>query len=154
MVRGAELAAKPVNDTELLTVGWTLPGGFGYVLNEMHFNIEVDTASDWETTVVWRLSQPNPQLQGMDYLHVIQFALGGRNGLAELVRSTGQISAQMVRTPLIPRSTGSTQAMSASNLKAAVQAAGEVNFVASFWEYDLEQIQYFPVHAPVGVYSR
>ncbi len=134
-------------------MSFTLPLGFGYVLNEMGFFIEVDTASDWESTMMMRISRASPQLGLFDYLEVIAFNLGGRNGVSNNTRSAAPISSQLPRTPIIIDSTA-VHGLTATNLQAAVGAVGTFNAMISFWEYDLEQIQYFPVHAPVGVYSR
>ncbi len=100
-----------------------------------------------------RLSRPNPQLELFDYFEVMPFNLGGRNGTTKNIRSSAPIASQLPRTPIIIDSTA-VHAVSAQNSQDAVGATGTISFVVSFWEYDLAQIQYFPVHAPAGVYSR
>lgn len=143
------LAAKPVDDEILLTINFTLPGGFGFLMNELHLNIEVDTASDWGDTAVLRQSRPTPQLNLFDYFTVFDFPLVGRNGVQEQLRCTQTPSGTLIRTPFVPVVSGSTQSMSAQNTAAAVGAAGVLNFVASFWAYDLEQIAWWPTHSVV-----
>ncbi len=145
---------QPVNDTLLLSVGFTLPGGFGYVLNEVHMNIEVSVADDYDSEAILRLSRTSPQLGLFDYLQVMPFNLGGRNGTTRNTRATSPQVGNLTRTPIIPGSTGATSTLSCQNLQTNVGTAGTVNAVISFWEYDLEQIAYYPIHAPAGVYSR
>jgi len=154
VVRGGVLAVKPVNDTILLTISLTLPSGFAYVLNEFHVNIQVDTASDWHGEGQWRLSQTSPANLGFDYRFPIPFILTSQNGVDLAGRGTRVDPATVTRTPIIPLQGGATQSVHFVNLAAAVQAAGTVDSVISFWEYDLNQAVYFPIHAPVGVYSR
>lgn len=153
VVRGATLAAKPVNDTMLLSIALTLPGGFGYVLNELSCNIVVDTADDWDGVGHWRVSQASRALDGFDYRYPITFTNFSQNGVAKGVRGT-RYDNLPIRTPILPGSTGSTQSLSFVNLAAAVGAAGTVDAMLSFWEYDLEQLQYYFVHMASGVYSR
>lgn len=148
------MAVKPINDQYLLTVDFTLPGGFGYVLNELHLNIEVALQQNFADAVVWRLSEATPATRSMVYLHVIAFPSGGRNGVSNLVRSTVVPAGSLTRTPIIPGSTGATQALSVQNLTAAATTAGEVNAVISFWEYDLEQIAYFAPHSGLNTVPR
>lgn len=154
VVRREVLAVQPVGDTILVSVGFTLPQGFGYLLNELHMNIEVDVADDYDSEAVWRLSRSSPQLGLYDYLEVMPFNLGGRNGLTRLVRSTNPQVGNLSRTPIIPGTTGATQTLSCQNLQTNVGAAGVINAVISFWEYDLEQIAYFPVHTATNVVGR
>lgn len=142
-----------MNDEELLTMSFTLPQGFGYVLNELHFNIEQNRAADWDAEIVLRLSRPSPQLGLWDYFEVIPFNLGGRNGVDRQLRSSAPIASQLPRTPIVINS-GAVHSITAQNLTATAATAGTFNGLISFWEYDLEQIAYFPVHAPAGVYSR
>ncbi len=153
-MRGAVLAAKPVNDTILLSMSLTLPGGFGYVLNELNASIVVDTASDWESRGDWRLSQTSVATRDFTYRFPVVFDLMSQNGVDQGVRATRVSGDVLTHTPIIPRSTGATQSLAFSNLQAAVGAAGTFDAVISFWEYDLEQMVYFPVHSAIGVYQR
>ncbi len=153
-MRRAVLAVKPVNDTELVVVQWTLPGGFGYILNELHMNIEVDVASNFTAAAVYRSSLPNPALGAFDYLQVLEFANGGRNGTVNNLRSTRVGAGILSRVPILPGSGGATQALSCHNLNVAVGAAGVINAVISFWEYDLEQLAWYPAHSAANVVTR
>lgn len=154
MVRGATLAAKPINDDEVLSVTWTLPGGFGYVLNELHLNIQQDVQSDWDNRGHWRLSQSSQANLNFDYRIPIDFLsfVGSVGSLTEL-RAT-KINGILTRTPIIPRVTGATNSLHFVNLADPAGAAGTVDALISFWEYDLQQLQYFPVHMASGVFNR
>ncbi len=154
VVRGAVLAAKPVNDTELLVISWTLPGGFGYVLNELHLNIVVDVADDWNNRGHLRMSQTSIANRDFDYRIPIDFLSFSQNGTTTGVRSSKVQSGTLTRVPIVPRSTGSTAQLSFTNTNAAVGAAGTVDAVISFFEYDLEQIAWFPAHIAAAVITR
>ena len=154
VVRGAVLAAKPVDDTELLTIALTLPAGFGYVVNEIHCNIIVDTADDWNGFGIWRLSQSSPANNGFDYRFLLPFSNTSQNGSTLGVRGTRQAGQHITRTPIVPPREGSTQSLSFTNLNAAVQAAGTVDALLSFWEYDLEQLAWYPAHVAASTYVR
>ncbi len=131
-----------------------MPGGFGYVLNELHVNIRVDTASDWEAFGSWRVSQSSVANRDFSYRFPIPFTNVSDNGVSLGNRETSIDLGILTRTPIIPRSTGSTQSIAFSNLQAAVGASGNVEALISFWEYDLEQMVYFPVHSAAGVLAR
>ncbi len=155
MTPGEVLALKPVNDTELLSIAGTLNPGFGYVLAEAHCNISQDRAQDWNGFGQLRISQPSPELDGFDYRMPMQFSNYSQDGTTLGVTSTrGGGTYSLLHTPIVPPTGGSTFSMSFANLAAAAAAAGVVDAVVSFWQYDLEQLQFFPVHVATGVYSR
>jgi len=148
------LALKPVNDTELLSISMALPGGFGYILNELHVNIVVDRATDWEGFGHWRLSQSSRANANFDYRYPLLFSLFSQNGISNGVRGTRYGENQLTRTPIVPPSGGSTSSLHFANLNATAAAAGTVDSVISFWEYDLEQLAWYPAHAATNVIAR
>ncbi len=156
VVRRADLAAKPLNDTILLQVLMTLPAGFGYILNELHLNIEVARQQDWNPFVSWRVSRSSRATENMDYFYAIPWESSGRNGVSTFVRSTVITAGNLLRTPIIPgqNPNGVTMTLAAQNLNTTDAAAGTVNAVVSFWEFDLEQIQYYPPHSATNVVTR
>ncbi len=152
---GEVLALKPVNDTELLSISGTLNPGFGYVLVEAHCNISQDTADDWDGFGQLRISQPSTALDGFDYRMPIQFSNYSQDGVTKkIVATRGGGTYQLLHTPIVPPEGGSTFSMSFANLAAAAAAAGVVDAVVSFWQYDLAQLQYFPVHVATGTFLR
>ncbi len=142
-----------MNDTELLTISFLLAGGYGYILNEINVNIVVDVADDWDNRGHLRLSQTSPANTDFDYRVPLDFLSFSQNGLTTGVRAT-KINGALPRTPIIPRSSGQTNSMHFTNLQAAVGAAGTVDALISFWEYDLEQMVYFPAHSALNVVPR
>ncbi len=142
-----------MNDTELLIIQFSLPAGFGYVFNELNVNIVVDTATDWENRGVWRLDQTSSANADFNYRIPLDFLTVIANGVDAQVRTT-KINNTLTRTPIVPRASGATQQIIFSNVAAAVQAAGVVNALCSFWEFDLQQMQYFPAHTALSTTTR
>lgn len=145
---------KPINDDFLLAIGLTLPGGFGYIINEMHLNVIVDTASDFDAVGHWRISDSSPANADFDYRMPFDFVLFSQNGSTNGVRASQIPSGILTRTPIVPLSSGATQTVAVTNRADPAQAGGTVDFVASFWEYDLEQMQFFPAHMALNVVGR
>jgi len=154
VVRGAVLAAKPVNDDLLLTVNWTLPGGFGYILNELHLNIVVDRAIDYREWGILRVSSVSTALTGFDYRYPIFTEAMSNAAGANNVRGTYVRAGTLMRTPIVPGQAGSTASLSFANQVDTVQAAGTVDALISFWEYDLEQIVWYAANMAIGVMAR
>jgi len=155
VVRDATLALKGSADTELLSINWTLPAGFGYVLNELHVNIEQDRAQDWVGMGQYLLSNSTPANKGFDYRMALQFSSYSQNGTTLGVASTRNITTgTLSRTPIVPGREGAFNSMRFANLNTTAAAAGKVNALASFWEYDLEQLQYFAAHMALGTIGR
>ncbi len=152
-MRGAVLAVKPVNDTMLLTVSFTLPGGFGYVLNEAHANIVVDVAEAFENVAQLRISQPSQALADFDYRMSLPFQATSQDGVTTGVRATRINSGFLARTPIVPV-TGATASLSMTNLAAAAGAAGTIDAVISFFEYDREQLVWYPANSVQNVATR
>jgi len=154
VLRGAATAAKPATDTYLLTINATLPAGFGYVLNEIHLNLVVDRAPDFNGTAVMRLSQPSNALRDFDYRMPLAFSSFSINGGPEGAIATGRGPQGLMRTPIVPPRDGSTFSLSASNPNTTAMAVGTADAVISFWEYDLQQLQYYFVHMASAVSQR
>ncbi len=155
MVPDETLEAKPINDTILLSMSFTLPGNFAYLLNEVHVNILGDTADDWEPKGILLLGSPSPQLKGFIYRMSLPFLEINNSGTtAGLGRATQIGSGFLSRVPILPGREGAFSSLRFSNLAAAAGAAGLVNMLVSFWEYDLEQMQYFAAHSAANVVGR
>lgn len=154
VVRDGVLALKPVNDTELLSISFTLPAGFGYVLAEVHLNIEQDRAADWESSGLLLLSNIDSAHADMSYRQPLGFVSVSNGGTALDVRATRLNSGTLSRIPIFPAQSGVFTSLRFSNLTATAAAAGNVNAVCSFWEYDLEQLVYFAAHMATNVVGR
>lgn len=153
-MRDATLALKPVNDTELLSISFTLPAGFGYVLAEVHLNLEQDRAADWEGEGLFLMSNIDSAHAGMDYRMPLQFRNLSNGGTALDVRATRNNAGTLTRIPIFPGSAGVFTSMRFSNLTATVASAGNVNAICSFWEYDLEQLVFYAAHMATNVVGR
>lgn len=155
VVRDAVLAAKPVDDTELLTINFTLPAGFGYICNELHVNIETIRAIDWNAFGTFLLSSSSRANQGFDYRMLLDFAgPWSQNGTTLGGRSTDEVPANLSRVPIIPATSGAFSSLRFANLAATVAGVGNVNALVSFWEYDLEQLAWFSPHSALNVVNR
>lgn len=138
----------------LLAISYGLPGGFGYVMNEVQVNVVVDTASDWENVGHIRISQSSVANRNFDYRIPLDFLLFSQNGTTLGVLGTQIPSGLLTRTPIIPRSVGATQQMIFTNLADPASAAGTIDALISYWEYDLEQLAYFPAHSAINTLGR
>jgi len=150
------LDIKPVNDTALLRFVGLCPPNFGYVMNDLGWNITVDRAGDWNSKGSLKLRT---------------FYRGGVPGLTGFwpIATTTAVKANDVRTlmssdntmpwpttPLValPPDPGVQWDFETWNSNATAQATGTVNYWISFWKFDLEQIRKFPINSPLPVHAR
>ncbi len=154
VVRGAELAAKPLNDTLLVSITWTLPANFGYVFNELNVNFQADRAPDFDTIAMLRFHQTSAATKDFDWRYGIDMNLVSENGTSARRRQTDVHAGQITRTPIAPPSGGSTGGFSIVNRNATAQLAGELDFLISFFQFDLEQITWFPAHSTMATATR
>lgn len=153
VVRKAVLALKPVNDTELLSINAILAPGFGYVLNELHVNILQDRAAQFEANGMLVIADSSRALEDFDYRIPLAFENYSNNGTNTQAMGTRVPAGILPRTPVVPQS-GSLVSMRFANLDATAAAAGTVNGLISFWEYDLEQLAWFAAHVAVSTATR
>ncbi len=153
-VRGDTLAAKPVNDTILLSINFTLPGGFGYILAEISFNLECDTATDWNANAMFLMAAPTPESTAVDVRMPIEMASTGNGGVDLGVRLSKIPAGTLSRIPIMPGQSGTFTSLRYANLAAAAQAAGTVDAIVAFWQYDLEQMENYPAHMAANVVGR
>lgn len=92
--------------------------------------------------------------QGMTYRNTLPFETMSNNGVDTDIRSTLIPSGTLSRIPILPAAAGVFTSMRFVNLTATAAAAGKVNAVVSFWEYDLQQITYFAAHMATNVVGR
>ncbi len=154
MVKAAATAIKPINDDYLLTVPVVLPQGFGYVLAELNMSVVVDTAVDFQGNAVWRVSNAAQATQGFSYRYALSFQQISINGSTIGARTTRYEAGQLSRVPILPQIAGAVQSLSCSNLSDPAMAAGTCDALVSFWEYDLQQLQYYFVHSAMNVVGR
>ena len=147
------LAEKPINDTILVAISWTMPTQFAYVLNELHANIEADTITDFQRTAYVRFANTSPQLQGMRYRWGLPLVLSAVGSTVDSTLSISTDARLLSRTPII-LSAPSTFTIVFTNRAAAAQAAGTIDGVISFFEYDLEQVSWVAANQGVAVLTR
>lgn len=148
--------AKPVNDTQELTVSIVLDSSFAYRMVEASASLIQDVAKDWNN---------------LTYLEITN---GIRNLAVSSTQRHAMIKSSGTRTPtpveiwmlatgqLVPRYmiqavTGVATPVityKANNDTAAVGAAGTFNCHFTFLEYDIEQAETFFLHYPVLTLER
>ncbi len=156
----ATLDAKPVNDQQELIIACDLPGNLAYRFLEYNWSITQDVANDWI---------------GFAYMELLNAVRGLPPGAVQrhaiILNDTTRIpqagEMQVARNGDItdmpkyliqtnPRGSPASPVITfkATNQAAAVGAAGTVDFYASFMEFDIEQVELFPVHWAPPVYIR
>lgn len=145
-----------MDDTILLRVNFTLLAGFAYVWNELAATIEVDTASDWDSPSQLFMGNFSRVLKNFRQRIPVSLALMGFNGVDRQTRGAAMPLGLLPRTPIQTPDGLATMNFhwAAQNTAAAVGAAGEVSFAASFFEFDLDQIQFFPANWSQSVTPR
>lgn len=154
-VANGVVSAKPINDQAILNVVISLPTQFAYRMIELTAWLTQDTAPDWGDQI---------------YLEVVNAIRGLEQGLITR-HVTAAVDFVAVPTPInawavdlrvpsyilqsITRPTSSpTITFKASNNSDPAAAAGVMSFYASFFEYDIEQVQMFPIHYPTLTLER
>lgn len=131
--------------------------GKAYVWNELSIDAEgLDTASDWDTQAQLFMGDFSRVLSFHRQRIPIQLVLVGSNGVDKQILCSKMTTGLLPRTPIQTPDQNSTMNFHCSlqNVAAAAGAAGEINFYASFFEYDLDQIQFFPANWSQSVTTR
>lgn len=155
--------AKPLNDTEELIIGMSLDGNFAYRWIDLNFSLIQDVANDWANRAYVEITNGIRNLvAGATQRHVIT--------LDDLTRIPTPVEMLAARAPAgqsvsdLPRYVIQTNppgsasspiiTFKATNNNVAAGAAGTCNFYSSFFEYDIEQAEAFPLNNPVTVFLR
>jgi len=154
------LDAKPVNDSHDLQITCSFPAGFAYIMSSVAFEIEVDTATDWDANCQSRIFNGLPNSAPGN----VQF---GTFGMANVPGTVAQDPRRILNFQLgtlsdwyrhpIFRSSGAVGhsfILNYHNSAAAVQGAGSVFFHAACYQYELNQAVRFPLNNPLPVASR
>lgn len=157
-VSGGTVSAKPLNDTQETQVSIVLDFRFAYRLVDLTQTILQDVANDWGSIPYLEVLNairrvPQGTVMRFPWNLVDSFTsaaaelnmvrpIDGRPAPRAILQGTvgGQIS------PVITFKT--------FNLTAAAGAAGTIDFWAAFLEFEIEQVERFPIHYPVTVYER
>ncbi len=153
------ISAKPNADQQELIVSLVFEQNFAYRMADFTASLLQDVANDWITRGYFELTNAIRNTEsGSTQRHAIilddaTIVPGG--GEAWFARAAAEINLPRYVIQALP----GTQAapivtFKATNQNAAVGAAGTFNFYASFFEYDIEQVERFPVHWPMQTWAR
>ncbi len=146
------ISAKPLNDTAELIIGMSVDPSFAYRWIDLMWSLDVDAAFDWNARSYVELTNAIRNLEtGMTLRHVVvsddvtvvpgpSERIMARTGVDPVVRYIIQVP------PSAPVGTAPVITFKASNETAAASLAGVTSFYASFYEYDVEQVEMFPIH--------
>ncbi len=150
--------AKPVNDQIDMFVTATLPENFAYIFRSFTFQLEVDTASDWDGEVMLRLFNhiPGQPLGTAEHILILWSLLTGSGNVVPTQTVRGnQVDLSQFTGPMWAVHGGSiTVRVSGHNTAAAVQAAGFIFGHMEFLVYDLTQAQRYYVNTPIPTLAR
>ena len=153
------LDAKPVNDTLELVVSAGLELRAAYRFLDFSMSVIADAANDFRAI---GYMQTINAIRGVEAGGVTRhpFSVSDTtlrdNSLDEIalarfvsVNDSPRFVFQAVRPGIAP-----TVTWNMINLTAAACLAGTVDFYCSFLEYDIEQVEHFPLHFPLSVLNR
>ncbi len=152
--------AKPVNDSQELLVSFTLDPTFAYKLVDLSMSLVQDVANDWNVRGYLELTNAVRNLElGATERHAVI--------LDDAIQTPGQSEMWIARMAAVhnlpryviqaPPGGGGAEPVTvfrAVNQNAAVGAAGTMNFFLTFFEYEIEQAEFYALHYPVQVYER
>ncbi len=152
------ISAKPLNDTQELIVSVVLDPSFAYKLVDFNVSLIQDVAQDWDprgyieiTNGVRNLPAGSTQRHVLELNDVTRIPVPlemwiMRPGVIEALPRYIIQALSDVATPVVT--------VKATNNTAAAGAAGTINVLLRFYEYDIEQVQRFPMHYASDSYPR
>lgn len=147
------VSAKPSNDQQNIVIALDLPFQFAYRMIELTCHVFQDVAGDWSTSTLLDVTNAIRQLeQGTVQRHPGTSTIGTRRNVQvfwAIDMTVPRYIMQSTRPGVSP-----TITFEAGNDNASAGAAGTVNFYASFFEYEIEQVQMYPIHYPALVLER
>ncbi len=157
------VSIKPLNDTQELIIGVDLPSNLAYRFLDFAWNVIQDEANQWRPVGYMELTNAVRGLvPGATQRHPIviqdttRIPVPTEMWIAEGSRSgpPGGMPRYVIQTN--PRGSPASPVITfkAMNDTAAAAIAGTTNFYASFLEFDIEQVEAFPIHWPANTYSR
>ncbi len=147
------VSVKPVNDQQDLQIGVVLDPKFAYRLMDVNIGLIQDVAFDWNNRAFIEVVNGIRNLAlGAVQRHVIE--------LEDVLDSSATGESWMSGRLRIPRyiiQSVSKQTIFfnffATNQNAAVGGAGSLNALFRFFEYEIEQAEYFALHYATLVYG-
>ncbi len=140
------VSVKPVSDQQDLQIGVVLDPKFAYRLMDVNIGLIQDVAFDWNDRAFIEVVNGIRNLElGAVQRHVIE--------LEDVLDSSATGESWMTGRLRIPRYIIQSVAKQtiffnffATNQNAAVGGAGSLNSLFRFFEYDIEQAEYFALH--------
>ncbi len=151
------LDAKPVNDTQELQIAVVLDPKFVYQLVDFNVSAIQDVANDWNVRGYIEIQNGIRNLPaGMTTRWSVPLDDTRQNVTATEVWIARGINFEGMPRFLIQARPGQLAIFNffAHNPTAAVGAAGVIDSYFSFFEYEIEQAQYFALHYGATVYTR
>lgn len=150
------LDAKALNDDAILRLTATLQPNFGYVFADWSLQIDQDRAADWgnQATVNFQsfLRIPGANSVALQMTWFDDFSVHELSSTSKVVRHLNRHpSFPMINTA---GDSGIRVTLGAFNAVDTAALAGVVNAFATFWQFDLEQIQKYPVNMAVHTIHR
>ncbi len=152
--------AKPVNDQQELLVSFTLDPTFAYKMADVSISLVQDVADSWDPRCYFEFTNT---IRNLEIGATQRYPLI----LEDTIRTPGTDEMWLVRVSAahnLPRNvfqkpTDSSGAepvtvLRATNQSAPAAAAGTFNFYVSFFEFEIEQAEYYALHSPIQVYQR
>ncbi len=148
------VSVKPVNDQQEMQIGVVLDPKFAYRLMDVNIHLIQDVAFDWNTLGF---------VEVVDGIRDLTDGAVERHAIAKVnvtdSTATGEmwVSSSTERMPryILQSVRGRTIFFNffATNQNAAVGAAGSLNSLFRFFEYEIEQAEYFALHYATLVYG-
>lgn len=149
------LTAKPVNDQAELIITIQLPVEFAYRWISLNVSVIQDVAFDWNGSYI----EITNGVRGLALGATQRWSTSKQN--VDKIPTLNEMwiafwNEKVMPTDILQARDGNAVVMTykASNRNVAVGAAGTANCLFSFYEYDIEQAQRFPLHYATQVYSR
>ncbi len=152
-VNAGVISAKPLDDTAELIIGMSVDFSFAYRWIDLMWSLDVDAAFDWNNRAYLEITNAIRNLGNFTLRHVVVCddvtVVPGPS--ERIIARTGVDPVPGMRyiMQVIPGSAagaGPIITFKASNETAAASLAGTTNFYASMYEYDIEQVETFPIH--------
>ncbi len=153
------ISAKPVNDSQELTISISLPRNFAHQLLELNASLTQDVANNWTSRSYLEITNgmgndvPTGQTNRWAFVNEdINRIPGGGEGFITRWLGVNSVPRHIIEantpvaTPVI--------SFKVSNQNVAVGAAGTFSFWLTFMEFEIEQVRRFGVHFPIPTYSR
>ncbi len=147
------ISIKPLDDEQELIIGISLDGNFAYRWIDLMWTLDQDVAFDWNTRGYLELTNAIRNLElGMTLRHVVVLddVTIVPGGAERIMARTGVDPVPgmryIIQTPAAHPTSTPIITFKATNQSAAAGVAGTTNFYASFYEYDIEQVEMYQMH--------